>query len=61
VFDSVYTPPRTTLIKEAESVGCATVSGLEMFVGQAAEQFTYFTGLEAPKDLIHDTVASSLK
>jgi 3-dehydroquinate dehydratase/shikimate dehydrogenase len=61
VFDSVYTPLRTALIKEAESVGCVTVSGLEMFIRQAADQFTLFTGLEAPKDLIHDTVVSSLK
>ncbi|EEF45470.1 bifunctional 3-dehydroquinate dehydratase/shikimate dehydrogenase, chloroplastic [Ricinus communis] len=51
VFDAVYTPKITRLLREAEESGAATVSGLEMFIGQAYEQFENFTGLPAPKEL----------
>lgn len=45
VFDAVYTPKVTRLLREAEESGAITVSGLEMFIGQAYEQFERFTGL----------------
>jgi 3-dehydroquinate dehydratase/shikimate dehydrogenase len=48
VFDTVYNPENTLLIKEARSRGCATVTGLEMFVRQAALQFAHFVGTEPP-------------
>lgn len=45
VFDAVYTPKVTRLLREAESSGAAVVSGLEMFIRQAMRQFQLFTGL----------------
>lgn len=51
VFDAVYTPRITRLLREAEESGAITVSGSEMFVRQAYEQFEIFTGLPAPKEL----------
>ncbi|CAH8356704.1 unnamed protein product [Eruca vesicaria subsp. sativa] len=51
VFDAVYTPRNTRLLREAEECGATTVSGAEMFVRQAYEQFEIFTGLPAPKEL----------
>lgn len=36
------------------------VSGVEMFVGQAAEQFRLFTGVEPPVDLMRTTVVDAL-
>lgn len=48
VFDTVYNPENTLLLKEARARRCATVSGLEMFVRQAAAQFELFTGEPAP-------------
>uniref|UniRef100_A0A0D3B9Z2 shikimate dehydrogenase (NADP(+)) n=2 Tax=Brassica oleracea var. oleracea TaxID=109376 RepID=A0A0D3B9Z2_BRAOL len=51
VFDAVYTPRITRLLREAEECGAITVSGSEMFVRQAYEQFEIFTGLPAPKEL----------
>ena len=45
VFDAVYTPRVTRLLREAEECGAITVSGSEMFVRQAYEQFEIFTGL----------------
>ncbi|KAL5555810.1 hypothetical protein UlMin_038046 [Ulmus minor] len=51
VFDAVYTPKMTRLLQEAEESGATVVSGVEMFIGQAYEQFERFTGLPAPKEL----------
>lgn len=45
VFDAVYTPKITRLLREAEESGATIVSGSEMFIGQAYEQFERFTGL----------------
>jgi 3-dehydroquinate dehydratase/shikimate dehydrogenase len=45
VFYAVYTPKITRLLREAEESGATIVSGLEMFIGQAYEQFERFTGL----------------
>lgn len=50
VFDMVYNPENTLLLKEARERGCRTVSGIEMFVRQAAAQFEKFTGRSAPLD-----------
>ena len=46
VFDAVYNPERTTLIKDAEQLGCTVVKGVDMFVRQACLQFQMFTGRE---------------
>jgi shikimate dehydrogenase len=45
VFDLVYTPPRTPLLVMAEKAGCRCISGIEMFVYQAAEQFMQLFGI----------------
>jgi 3-dehydroquinate dehydratase/shikimate dehydrogenase len=50
VFDSVYNPENTLLLKQARERGCRTVTGLEMFVRQAALQFERFTGQSAPME-----------
>jgi 3-dehydroquinate dehydratase / shikimate dehydrogenase len=52
VFDAVYTPRETRLLREAAAAGCATVDGVQMFVGQAADQFRHFTGQEPPLDIM---------
>jgi 3-dehydroquinate dehydratase/shikimate dehydrogenase len=44
VFDAVYNPEYTLLIKSAQEKGCKIVTGIEMFVGQACYQFKLFTG-----------------
>ncbi|MCA9081730.1 MAG: shikimate dehydrogenase [Planctomycetaceae bacterium] len=56
VFDTVYNPENTLLLKEAREHGCSVVSGLEMFVRQAAAQFKRFTGREAPLDVMRETL-----
>lgn len=56
IFDTVYNPEHTVLIKAAKKAGCFYVNGLDMFVRQAAYQYKLFTGQEAPVDVMRDTV-----
>ena len=60
VFDIVYNPLKTRLIKEAEQNGCVTIMGLEMFVNQAALQFELWTGRKAPIELMRRVVVEKL-
>lgn len=48
VFDLVYDPTETALLKDAKKRGAKTVSGLGMLVYQAAESFRIWTGEDAP-------------
>lgn len=50
VFDAVYTPFETKLLRDAKSIGAQIILGTEMFVEQGAAQFKLFTGKGAPKD-----------
>ncbi|KAG0501744.1 hypothetical protein HPP92_001816 [Vanilla planifolia] len=45
VFDAIYNPLVTRLLREAEEVGVTIVTGMEMFLRQAMAQFELFTGL----------------
>ena len=47
VFDLVYNPPETPLLKAAKAAGATPVSGLGMLVYQAAESFRLWTGQDA--------------
>jgi hypothetical protein len=44
VFDAVYTPRETRLLRDAAAAGCLVADGVAMFVGQAVEQLKLFTG-----------------
>jgi len=52
VFDSVYNPPMTRLLKEAVAAGCRIAEGSQMFVNQAVGQFELWTGVPAPRDVM---------
>ncbi|EFJ45882.1 hypothetical protein VOLCADRAFT_82062 [Volvox carteri f. nagariensis] len=61
VFDAVYNPLWTRLLQDARAGGAVPVDGLQMFVGQALEQFRLFTGgLEPPAALMEKTVMDNL-
>ena len=60
MFDAVYTPLWTTLLKDAKAAGCLVVDGLQMFVGQAADQFKLFTGVDAPVALMEKTLTDAI-
>jgi 3-dehydroquinate dehydratase/shikimate dehydrogenase len=55
-FDTVYHPESTLFLKYASQHDCKIVSGVELFVGQAAQQFRYYTGEPAPTDLMRDVI-----
>jgi len=52
VFDIVYNPVQTRLLKEAEAAGAKTINGLDMLVWQGALAFEKWTGQKAPRDLM---------
>ena len=60
VFDTVYTPETTLLVKESRDRGCHVITGVDLFVRQAALQFQLFTGREAPQDLMRKVVKRAL-
>jgi 3-dehydroquinate dehydratase/shikimate dehydrogenase len=60
VFDTVYNPPETLLLKQAKQVHAKTIDGLSMFINQAAAQFKLFTGQDANAELMQKTVMENL-
>jgi shikimate dehydrogenase len=60
VFDVVYTPLKTKLLSDAASCGLKTISGVDMFINQAALQFEYFTGEKAPVEIMRRVVLEKL-
>jgi 3-dehydroquinate dehydratase / shikimate dehydrogenase len=44
VYDLVYNPTETMLLRDARAAGCQTIGGLDMLVAQAVEQFSWWTG-----------------
>jgi shikimate dehydrogenase len=61
VFDIVYNPLETRLLREAKASGAKTVSGVLMLVYQGAEAFRLWTGIEPPIELMKKTVMEVLQ
>jgi len=61
VFDIVYNPIKTRLLREAEAAGAKTISGLDMLVWQGALAFEKWTGLKAPIELMREEVIKGLE
>ncbi len=60
VFDTVYNPESTLLIKDARSRNCQVATGVEMFIKQAELQFLVFTGKKAPTDLMREVLLKAI-
>jgi len=60
VYDLVYNPPTTRLLREAADLGCQTIGGLEMLVAQAHEQFQWWTGTRAPAGIMREAALKRL-
>ena len=60
VFDAVYNPRRTRLLREAALNGCRVVEGMEMFLGQAMVQFELWTGKPAPMEAMRRVIEARL-
>ncbi len=54
VLDVIYNPSETRFLKHAKAKGCITISGVEMFILQAAKQFELFTGHKITPEEVRD-------
>ena len=61
VFDLVYNPIETPLLRMARQKGLAVISGVEMFVQQGARQFEIWTGKPAPEEEMLRVVLHALR
>ena len=52
VYDAIYNPEETVLLKKAKAAGCETQNGLNMLLYQGAAAFELWTGKEMPVDII---------
>lgn len=61
IYDLVYTPKHTQLMRYAETAGLTAIGGLEMLVLQGAAAWSLWTNREAPVDIMRDALIRSLK
>jgi 3-dehydroquinate dehydratase/shikimate dehydrogenase len=61
VFDTVYNPLETPLLRMARQKGIAVITGVEMFVQQGARQFEIWTGKPAPEEEMFRVVLHALR
>ena len=61
VFDMVYNPIETPLLRMAREKGLAVITGVEMFVQQGARQFEIWTGKPAPEEEMLRAVVHALR
>lgn len=61
VFDVVYNPLETRLLRDARESGCQTIDGLSMFIYQAVGQFELWTGTEAPIGVMREKALALLR
>jgi 3-dehydroquinate dehydratase/shikimate dehydrogenase len=60
VYDLVYNPPETRLIREAKAAGVPAIGGLEMVLSQGAKQFEIWSGKQAPLDAMRAGIRKRL-
>jgi len=60
VFDLIYSPLKTRLLKEAEALNAKTLNGLHLLVHQGAESFKIWTALDAPLDVMWKALTHTL-
>jgi shikimate dehydrogenase len=60
VFDIVYDPLETKLLKDAKSVGANVINGLEMLIHQGAASFKIWTGKDAPIEVMRNAIRLKL-
>jgi 3-dehydroquinate dehydratase / shikimate dehydrogenase len=60
VYDLIYNPPVTRLMRDAATAGCDTIGGLDMLVAQAQEQFEWWTGRRPPSGVMRAAAVKRL-
>ena len=61
VYDIIYTPAETKLLKTAREHGCQTLNGVAMLVGQGAEAFRIWTGQELDQKVMAAALRQALE
>lgn len=56
VYDIIYSPPQTNLLKAAKAKGCKTQNGVSMLVYQGALSFELWTGKKAPIEVMREVI-----
>jgi 3-dehydroquinate dehydratase / shikimate dehydrogenase len=60
VYDLVYNPRPTRLLRDAAAAGCRTLDGLDMLVAQAVRQFAWWTGVAPDARVLHEAAERRL-
>ena len=60
VFDAVYSPLETELLRQAKSKGAKVISGIEMYLNQGYEQVKLYTGYDAPEEDMKNYVMEAI-
>tara|TARA_Y100000766_G_C18836931_1_gene570937 strand:+ start:104 stop:961 length:858 start_codon:yes stop_codon:yes gene_type:complete len=61
VYDLIYNPAPTPLLKLCDKKGCITIDGTQMLVAQGAKSLSFWTnGLEVPIEIMHDALKKFL-
>jgi len=56
IYDLVYNPRETSLVKRAHTIGLLATTGMGMLVEQAALAFELWTGVAAPRNVMKQVV-----
>jgi len=59
IYDLVYNPPETLLLKRGRAAGLLAVNGLGMLIEQAALAFERWTGMEAPRPVMIESISGA--
>jgi shikimate 5-dehydrogenase len=60
VYDLVYNPTQTRLLRDAHAAGCRTLGGLDMLVAQAQRQFEWWTGTRPSERTLREAALGAL-
>ncbi len=61
VYDIIYNPLNTQLLKDASEIGCKTLNGIEMFINQGALAFEWWTDTKPNTNVMKKTIIEILK
>ncbi len=61
LYDLIYNPPVTRLMRQAQDAGARAINGLGMLVWQGALAFELWTGRKPPVGVMHDAAAQALE